>query len=619
MSPNTIRRTLQFGFVKFMDDTGGNLTKKWFDFHRSHYAFKRPMRYMPPDAESGFAATGDTDIQVGRASGGGRRPNTFRLMPLGVPPGQHKEEYVKKMLFSWALFAQGDYTAALFPSKRTGQGQLPEYEHSRKEGGPGPRATPLSPHQQKKKFLWSRLQHQRREILLNATNFTKIYSDSILGVYKMRMNIEANKGIRELMKKIDVNMTVHNDERTSLQATSEEELLLAIAPELAKESQLPTSSAEMIARMRKVAGDTFIRRGSEGETRGESMIDLPPTLKTELAAVGKYIEKYGGSDTLIEDIKRGGLEVTEQYRRLNKIYGAVSGDITDYMEEHKKNIQNDIFSKATTGQSKFSEKAQSKGITTVAEQIFSPKRLGKGGSGTLTWSEPTGEGVAFFSVTVPDQIKTKDSIGVNAVHIRGPKYVWEGVLNALGVEENHSDIRNSIASIYKGVIQDTEGNIIKTKTLANAMVNVGVGRRFTTRVDATLEEGVAGDLYNLVASAAENFSDRLTVADNSNFTGWLAAQHKRGEEAALSIHNASSKNWKGWLNTVISKADGSGPYNLENPSPLAGGSYPQPVHPRPFLWLTGIGQAPGSERPNAERELKGAVDSEGRRIGGRFK
>ena len=263
-------RTIQTGFERFFDTTGGDLQRPGhFDrFRRKEYAFKLPRmpnlrggNYAGKDINVGRLGRNDPDVLAGRGNPGGTREDTFRMQPrhpmtlktgqsiLGYPVGKaetNESEYSKKLLFTWALNMDSTKTTAKFGRK------LREYEKPDKttsglgQKGAGKRIKgPLSHAEQLRKFFWSSLSKKGQgdkldgggfhhgagqgDIAAQGSNFKAIYENSVLDKYRMASNKASNEAMRDLLQMLPQVLTVDPSGKRSLETDSPEELMIAIA------------------------------------------------------------------------------------------------------------------------------------------------------------------------------------------------------------------------------------------------------------------------------------------------------------------------------------------------------------------------------------------------------
>ena len=600
-------RTIQTGFVKFWDDTGGpyeghfNFQDGGYPWAPSHYEFFRPD--TAPD---------DGDITVGRADTrkyvdgkltGGKardvRKNTFRMIPKGTPRGEegskYADDYAKKLLFTWAVDLDPYGMADLFGTTlrkyekpkvtRSGKGQL----QTKRRG-----ATPMSLDKQQTKFLWARLIHDNAEVVANKDTYSNLYLADTDNSYRISMNRASNRAMRDLFKQLGDLLEIGIGGGKSLGADSPEEIMVAIAGENLSKlgwNEEDVTEEQMIRDMDKII------RGMDRDRRGK--IDIPPHLEEEIKHITDLL-KGEGQAKLIERIKEGGIEITEQHGRVAKMYGSNDeiGDGQKFIEFYSDKIKEDIVKQYTKSTRKVT------GKRTVAEQFFD-RRIGFEDTNVLTWSEPAWGGIAFFGVYIPSKRPlNKEDIGVISYFLNGIPTIWQGILRQKGIHENHSKIARAVKNVFSGVIKIKGGDaIIKTKTLGTLYGKVPglTGPQISTKVDAVAPQKVAKGLYDLVKAAAIKIGDQLTLDTGGAFSEWVKDQHERGEETAWKVHQRKGKGWVKWLRKTGGK---------DEPRPKDAIDWTQPVHPRPFLWMTAVGQAAGSQEVHKELE---------RGAGGRFK
>ena len=570
-------RTIQTGFVRFWDDAGGdkdhsNVKEGGFAWSPDHYEFFRPQ--TAPD---------DDDITIGKKGG---TKNTFRMIPRGIARGtqgsQEADDYVKKLLFTWAIDLAPQKMADLFGTKlrayekpkvtRSGKGRLMTKRRAS--------TYPLPLDTQQTKFLWARLIYDNAEVVIHKDIYSAMYEDHTANSYKIAMNQASNRAMRDLFKELGKKkglLKVGVGGGKTLGAESAEEIMIAMAgADLSKWNEEETTEEEMMKDMEEIISKMPIReRGSK--------IDIPPHLEDEIERITNLLEGQGQAD-LIERIKKGGIEVTEQHGRLAEMYGSgKTGDGRQFIEFYTKKIKEDIVKQYT----KSTRKATGK--RTVAEQFYT-RGVGLGETDVLTWSEPAWGGVAFFSVYIPEKRPLSASdIGVISYFLDDTPSIWRGILRQQGIHRNHHKVANALKNVFSGVITVKGGAVIKTKTLGTTlghMPGFGKTQMISTRVDATAPKKVAKGLYDLVKKAAEKIGARLTLDEGAAFSKWVKAQHKRGEESAWGIHQRKGRGWRDWIEKTGGK---------EDPKPKAAVDWTQPIHPRPFLWMSAVGQAPASQ------------------------
>lgn len=573
-------RTIQTGFVKFWDDTGGQdaehlrYGKGGYGWHPQDYAFKIPR------VKAG-APTEKEDIRVGRPL----KKNTFRMVPLGLPYGdpgsKEANEYVKKLLFTWAINLDPEWMADLFGT------ELRQYEKpERTRSGRGALKTkrragtqPLSLDAQKTKFLWARLIHDNSQIIDHKNTYSQGYEADTDNSYRITMNQASRKAMRELYDELDDTLKVGIGGGEQLDADSAEEIMIALAGQ--DLSKLGWNDED--ASVEKIIEDMEEIMGAMPLRVRESKIDIPAKFEEEIEQIVKLIR---GQTELVDRIRRGGIEVTEQHGRLAEMYG--SGDVGDgqqFLDHYIPKIKEDIVKQYR--RLEINPAYEGTGKRTIGEQFYD-RGIGVEGSSvdTLTWSEPAYGGVAFFAVYIPGTRPLSESdISIIPYFLTNTPSVWRGIMRQQGIHENHTRIKDAVKELMTGVVKTKKGVIIKTHTLGtNYAQMVGFGKQgiVSTKVGASAPKKVAKELFDMVEEAAINIGNRLTLSRGATFTNWVQAQHDRAEKAAWGIHRRKGAGWREWL----AKTGGK-----EDPKPKDAIDWTQPIHPRPFLWMTGVGQA----------------------------
>ena len=563
-------RTIQTGFVKYWDDTGGpdaehyNYQEGGFGWHPEDYKFAIPR-------ESNVA---NEDVRVGRPL----RENTFRMVPTGRMAGTRgsteANEYVKKMLFTWAINLDPEGMADLFgttlrqyekpKSTRSGRGAL----RTKRRSG----TQPLPLDTQKTKFLWARLIHDNEEITKHKDIYGDMYKNDVDNSYRISMNQASRQSMRDLYKELPDVLEVGIGGGEQLSADSPEEIMMAIAGADLSAWNDPNANLD------DIVGDMEeILAGMEPRMR-ESKIDIPPHLTNEIDRITQLL---AGQDELISRIEEGGIEITEQHGRLAKMYG--SGDVGDgeeFIGHYTQKIKEDIV--------KQYRRPTPTGKRTIAEQFYD-RDVGVGDTNVLTWSEPAWGGVAFFAIYIPStRPLSEEDVSIISYFLDDTPNLWRGVLRQQGIHNNHALIREAASQVFDGVVKTKTGAVIKTHVLGTTMTNmVGVGKDvISTKVDATAPKEVASALFDLVSDAAVNIGNRLTLSQGAEFTEWVRKQHGRGEKTAWKIHQRKGKGWANWLDKTGGK---------QTPKPKEAIDWTQPIHPRPFLWMTAVGQAAASQ------------------------
>lgn len=606
-------RTIQTGFQRFFDHTGGNLTRNWFQqFRPTDYAFKLPRMgltggsnaFSNKDINVGRLLDGDDDIAAGRGVKGGTREDTFRLQPRGIPgvgPDGNADEYSKKLLFSWALQHNSDDTTAIFGR------ELRQYEKpdTTKSGlgqkGAGKRITGPLPHaKQLTKFFWSTLSSKagyelpgggrhwgadQNTIASQGRNFRGIYEKSVLDKYRMSANKASNQAMRDLLDILPQVLTVDPSGKRSLETDSPEELMIAVAGNTI--SQWNTMSrAEIEEDMARLMKMTPSLRGPGG------MIDIPPNSP----AINRVIDTIKSTSQDAMKVKAaiaaGGLEVTEIPKRLQRIYEIDQWKVptrAQYMFEAEIALRQDIYERYKAGGT-YKPTRKDRGI---GEQFYD-RGVGLGGYEALTWSEPAFDGVAFFSVVIPTgQTDFFDPSYISVTSHFEPQMKGVGVrvLENNGINQNISAIRRAARSVLHGGIRDSTGATIVSNTLGTnigPMTMGGLTGIVRTGVDISAPTDVAAELYDLVQATADNLGNMITIKASSGgtsfaFTDWIESQQQRGEDFAWKVHQSAGRGWRTWLDTI-------GPQAKKGTPPSDAADWPQPIHPRPFLWMTGVGQ-----------------------------
>jgi len=641
-------RLIQTGFMRMWDASGGDLKRgpgTWFNQYKQHdYAFKLPRMEaggakIKPGTDINIGRLGANDPDLARAGNrvGGTREDTFRLTPL--PPGTwapgpndswastqgNPAEYGKKLLFTWALMMNATMTTAEFGSELR-QYEKPDHTTSGKgqfQGTNKRKARPLPHIKQLTKFFWSRLSSTtpyslkgkgggfhhgagQGDIAADGNRFRDIYEDSISRKYKMSAIGASQRAMRKLLARLGSILTVDPSGKKSLETESAEELIIAIAGNsIHNWNNMSRAQIEAdMARMMNIPGQK-LRAPHE-------KIDIP---HTNTAAINRIIG--GGSATGIISstgpdamktkaaIKAGGLEVTMQPERLRGIYNLKKGfneTRAKYLQRAKETIQEDMYNRYTAGK----KHKPSTVNRTVAEQFYDRDVGMSGGQPVLTWSEPAYDGVAFFSVfPMPNGIVPVEPAGV-PVHIyfepSQALAVGELVLVKNGIQRQHiGRVMNAARNSLHGGIRDSTqmnilGNTLGTSSgplYQSALRNTGLETEITTTVDISAPSDVAAALYDLVQEVADNLGRQISIIapgtpGSNKFSDWIAEQQQAGEAMGLSVHQSAGRGWRNWLQQLSAQ-------HKKGIDPADAAKWPQPIHPRPFLWMTAAGQAQASK------------------------
>ena len=610
-------RTIQTGFLKLWDSTGQS--QSWYNsFDPKHYAFKLPRMDLVDERLKNKG----TEIGVGRPVKG----ESFKMMPLGSKSplgtlglsedavgggggGVGSAEYAKKMLFSWALAMDPAGTASKMGGRTLREYEKPDRTKSglgqfkgvnRETGKPTQRKTgPLPMDKQLKKFYWSTLSSRsgyalkgggkhwgadQNTMASQGYRFRGIYEDSTQRPYSLQANFYSHLAMRSLLKMLGNILTVRTSGKKKLGTDSPEELMIAIAGnEIEQWNSM--SQSEIEAEMTQMMETTKkLRAGGSGP----GMIDIPVGSPAMERVIRTITETTTDAEQVKAAIRKGGLEVTEQYGRLNDMYDLAGGiDLgeEDFLRQAEFEIKQDIYTKYTEKDDYVRPGKE----RTVGEQFYDRLVGRKGGFEVLTWSEPAFGGVAFFSVFIPSTIISPDSVHV-VVHLEtGMKSVGEAVMRNKKITQNVDTVRRAARSILHGGIIHNTGATIATKQLGTHAMKWKLWKDFGvfTRVDISAPEDVATALDNLVRGAARNLGNMISIQPNNTFTNWVQKQQEQGEKFAGNVHHDAGARWRGIARML-------GPQAKAGTSPQDAINWPQPIHPRPFLWMTAAGQSKGS-------------------------
>jgi len=612
-------RTIQTGFLKMWDDTGKS--KAWYNtFYPEHYAFKLDRMQL----EEGANAFDNKEINVGRLKGGKMQDHSFKMIPRGSRTGETlggagggsgggpgSAEYAKKLLFSWAMMMNPTATASEvfgremreYEKPTTTKSGLGQFKGVNSETGVATqrKTAPLPLSKQMEKFFWSTLSSKsgyslkgrgggrhwgagikQREIAAQGGNFRKIYEESVSRQYSLKANFYSQLAMRSLLKEVvdpkGKILQFKKGGQQTMGADSSEELMIAIAGN--EIEQWNKMSEKDIAD--EMVGMLDPKQAIK--TPG-SLIDIPVGSPAMERAIRTIKSKDDGAEKVKAAIRKGGLEITEQHGRLKDMYDPLpSSGPEDFMRYSATEIKRDIYNKYTQGGNYVRPGKE----RTIGEQFYD-RQVGRGGFEVLTWSEPVFKGVAFFSIFIPSKLTSEDSVGVVTHFEPGMKSVGEAVMRSRGITKTVDTVRRAARSVLYGAIKHKEAKLISTKQLGTHAMKWELWKDFGvfTRVDISAPEDVAEQLYNLVNKVANNLGNMITLSPGGKFTDWVAKQQGEGEEFAQEIHQSAGTRWRTWVQHLGGQAKDPTP-------PSQAVNWAQPIHPRPFLWMTAAGQSIGS-------------------------
>lgn len=614
-------RTIQTGFLKLWDSTGQS--QSWYDtFDPQHYAFKLGRMDLV-EGEGAFTKKG-TNIGVGRLKGGKTQTESFKMMPLGAKSplgtlglsddavgggggGVGRAEYAKKMLFSWALAMNPTDTATAMGGRTLRKYEKPARTKSglgqfkgvnRKTGkATGRKTGPLPMSKQIEKFYWSTLSSRsgyalpgggrhwgadQNTIASQGHKFRDIYEDSTQRPYSLQANFYSHLAMRSLLGLLGNILTIKKSGKKALGVDSPEELMIAVAGnEIEQWNRMGQEEIEKeMAQMLKTTPKLRVP--------SKYAIDIPvgsPAMERVL----RTIKNQGGTAGQVKEaIRQGGLEITEQHGRLKDMYD-LGGELSekDFLKQAEMKIKQDVYNRYTQKDDYVRPGKE----RTVGEQFFD-RKVGRGGFEVLTWSEPAFGGVAFFSVFIPagSDIIAPDSIRV-VVHLeRGMKSVGEGVLQNKKITQKIDTVRRAARSIlHGGIVHTNTETTIAAKQLGTHAMKWRLWKDFGiwTRVDISAPKDVAKALDELVRGAAKNLGNMISIKTEGPFTRWVEQQQQQGEKFAGKVHKSAGARWRSLARVL-------GPQAKDGTSPEEAINWPQPIHPRPFLWMTAAGQSKGS-------------------------
>jgi len=646
--PRVLARTMHFGFRHLWDTTGGDHSESWFaKFDPNLYRF----RMMAPGAgrDPGIRVGIDKPIREPRGEpttahpkgepgkilekGGRGKEATFKFEPKGLRGGAGKEnqlEYIRKRLFSWALHYEDDDTAGLLGRS------LPLYEHTRRKGGPSSDAPELSQDKQQYKFWWSMIQHHRSQVDAEGGNpmgefrkeagpgfkapRTRPTGKSFLATYQRKVVNDINmmfkplveEGQRDLLKKLGDILTFDPPARKSLEADSEEELGLRILKSMEAEYNVDPGSwnPDNIGGLVKKGIEELQKSRTMGVDLRPNRIDISPLMADAQEVIDKMMRGAGtgamlltlgeGGDplgTVMGHIKERGLEVTQVKERLGQMYKIKEEDFsssTSYMEKIKKTIQEDVYSAYMTA-----PKERTTG--TIGTQFFSDRGMGIEKEGGYVWSSPgkmQGQGgIFFFSIWKPKKLRSAEDVAIVSVWLPITPSLWTSAIQASTLSGFESDIRKAVESALGGAIRHETLGEFYTNFLGTDFVTMGsegfsaqagsgedrlaTSSHLVTRVNIMPRGEVAAAIGKLVEAAAHRFGAAVKPGENQAFFDWVADQEWEGEKGARRVDHRRSATWKAW-------APGLGGKYIPRPGEAI--KWPQPFHPRPYLWMTGTGR-----------------------------
>ena len=579
--------------------------------------------------------------------GGRGKEATFKFEPERLRGGKSKEkqlEYIRKRLFSWALHYEDDDTADLFGRS------LPLYEHTRRKGGPSSDAPELSQDKQQYKFWWSMIQHHRSKVDAKGGNpmgefrkevgpgfkpprirptgksFLATYQRKVVSDINMMFKPLVDEGMRDLLKELGGILTFDPPARgkgsKSLDAESEEELGLRILKSMEAIYIKDRSSwnADNIGELVKEGIEALQQSRLMGVDLRPNRIDISPLMVDAQETIAEMMREAGGEAMLLltrgsgadplkvvmSHIKERGLEVTQVKERLGQLYKIKEKNFsgpTAYMEKIKKTIQEDVYSAyLNSGKSQMKVGPARGKMRSIGTEFFSERGVTPETEGGYVWSSPgkmQGQGgVFFFSIWKPKKLRSAEDVAVVSVWLPITPTLWTSAIQASTLGALESDIRQAVKSALGGAIRHKKLGEFYTNFLGTDFVTMGSEGRtkpgglrrgppsfasshLVTRVSIMPRGAVAAAIGKLVEAAAYRFGADVTPGVNQAFYEWVKNQEWEGEKGARRVDHGMSQSWKSW-------APGLG--GKYTPRPGEAIDWPQPFHPRPFLWMTGTGR-----------------------------
>ena len=576
------------------------------------------------------------------------RKSSFRFEPLrlrGASTEKNTNEYVRKRLFSWALHSDAEGTAALFDRN------LPKFESTKREGGPPPGAKELSPLKKQIKFFWSMMRHHRalvdesggnaytpleKDFGLSASEAGQGFKaprilptqDSFLATYQrkavteldIQSKILADEGLRDLLRKLGGILTIDPAARKTLKADSAEELGLRILTELEATGAYPITqpSDASLAVSQAITQVQQYYRGL-GQPPRVSMLDIEPHMTGALDVIEDTMRRAGGAyatgpgsvlGQVISDIRTRGLEVSEAPNRLSQIYrinASTYGGVRGFQEALIDQIQEDIFSAYQHG-GKSQMKLGPPGVDMrgIGSQFFYDRGVSIDSAGGYVWSSRASVagngGMFFFSIWKPAVVNTPDDIAVVGVWLPIVPTLWRNALENSSVAQFENAIRRAVVTALGGAITTQAGATLHINALGtqygrslsagfasgDPQQRIATPGFLKTRVTIQPQGTVADEIYKLVKLAAVQYGNMISVAGprptgTPSFSQWVMSQERRGEHMAQIMDDNLSKGWSSWIYKL------GGKYKPQ-PFKAAKDKWPQPVHPRPYLWMTAQGR-----------------------------
>tara|TARA_Y100000310_G_scaffold34795_1_gene32949 strand:+ start:2203 stop:4032 length:1830 start_codon:yes stop_codon:yes gene_type:complete len=598
----SLGRTIQFGFRHFIDreaSTGRGWYKK---FYAEDYQFTRPK-----------TAGSDGEITVGGKSPKTTREDTFRMdaLKLSAPAVEDDTDYTKKLLFSWAIVMDPAATVEIVG------GQLRRYE---KPDAASHRTAALDPGQQQSKYFWSRLQGAAGTAATRKSAWSKTTSPvpdfSPFGSISQRLGslywraaedplkIAANRkgrdGLTSFLARFNKIIEVGGKSWDS-----SEELALRVLPDLIAKYNEGALSGIPSADVRKIFVE-LIDSSKARPGRGGSMVDFPARMVAELEPIISLLKDAHSDDlnTILQRVKEGGLELTQQHGRMTQMYGSLdTKNAQTYLDKRVAQLQKDFYGKFVGGESPYEAPSATRKTRakTVAVQAAHPQRIGPRGGGFSTWTQPvSGDGwggVAIFAVYVPpaSQIEKPENILIASGYLPGIENIWKGVYAKAGYSNVLSRVYAATDALYSKPIIAGGRNVLAMRNLGMQVAKAGVMKgSLLTKIGVTVppdNRDLATTIYGWVKEAALFLEDSITLRDDASFTDWVREMQKLGEDASWDVHKKLSVGWKPWL------AEYGQPHQPAGIAPYTAieDEWPGLVHPRPFLWMTAVGQAEGSK------------------------
>jgi len=594
----SLGRTIQLGFRHFADreaSTGRGWYKK---FYAEDYQFTRPK-----------TAGSDGEITVGGKSPKTTRKDTFRMdaLKLSGPAVEDDTDYTKKLLFSWAIVMDPAATVEIMG------GQLRRYE---KPDAAAHRTAALDPGQQQSKYFWSRLQGAAGAAATRKSAWSKttspvpdfspfgsisrrlgsLYWRAAEDPLKIAANRKGRDGLTSLLARFDKIIKVGDKSWDS-----SEELALRVLPDLIAKYNEGALSGIPSTEVRRIFVE-LIDSSKDRPGRGGSMVDFPAHMVAELEPIISLLKDAHSDDlsTILDRVTQGGLEVTQQHGRLTQMYGSANTkDVLTYLDKRMKSMQQGYFTQFGQGQSSFAAApAERKTRTgTVEIQAAHPQRIGPRGGGFSTWTSPFFGGVAIFAVYVPpaSQIEKPEDILIATGYLPGIENIWKGVYAKAGFSNVLSRVYAATDALYSKPIIAGGRNVLAMKNLGMQVAKAGVMKgSLLTKIGMTVppdNRDLATTIYGWVKETALLLEDSITLRDDASFTDWVREMQELGEDASWDVHKKLSVGWKPWL---AAYGQPHQPAGIE-PYTAIEDEWPGLVHPRPFLWMTAVGQAKGSK------------------------